>query len=233
MSLFKFKHFNLLQSNQLQKVGTDTMVLGALIKGDSVENILDIGTGTGVLALMMAQEFPTASVTAIDIDKTATDLAEINFENSPFKERLSAVLSDFLIFNSPLKYDLIVSNPPYFNTTMFSKDVQRTRARHEQSMPLEELLFKAADMLTENGSLWLILPQERTASLLANQKSKLCLKERIQIFGKPDKHVRDVLVFGFEIFEKPLISSFTIRDSAGNYSEEYKNLTRDFHYQRL
>lgn len=232
MSTFKFKQFDVLQSDTLQKIGTDAMVLGAITCHDAPKNILDVGTGTGVIALMLAQSFPAAHVLGLDIDERACDLAQANFRNSPFSSRLKTVSTSFLDFESTEKFDLIVSNPPYFNTTMYSDNEQRNLARHEGEMTLVKLLNHAAELLNETGKVWLILPAERTEELLADSTVDLFLSKRIEIYGKPNKHVRDILIYGKEV-GVCVVESLTIREESGIYSEEYKELTAEFHFKRL
>ncbi len=238
MSIFKFKKFNVDQSNAPQKIGTDAMVLGALIKPESigVENpklILDIGTGCGVIALMLAQHYPGAQITGLDIDVQAVLQAKSNFENANFPNHFESLQQNFLEYTPFRKFDLIVSNPPYFNTKMPSSDEQRSLARHENSMSLQDLINHSAELLTENGELWMIVPSERTGVLI-NQDLNLHLKQRIKIFGKPNRHVRDVLVFSKQGNKRiNSIKDLTIRNDDNQYTEEYKILTLDFHYNKL
>ena len=243
MSIFKFKKFIVNQSNSPQKIGTDAMVLGALANPQSIgiENpnvILDVGTGCGVIALMLAQHYPNAKVIGLDIDEQAVLQAKSNFQNSNSKEtgftnEFEAVQRSFLMYFPLDKVDLIVSNPPYFNTKMPSSDQQRSLARHESSMSLYGLISHSAKLLSENGELWMIIPSERTEELSQGQ-NELKLIQRIKIFGKPDRHVRDVLVFSKSKNETTIsLSELTIRDNENQYTKQYKELTIDFHFNTL
>lgn len=233
-SVFKFKNFNVIQTEDLHKVGTDAMILGASIICDCPKAILDVGTGCGVLALMLAQSFPKARLVGVDIDINAVSLADENFKYSHFQNHFTLEMIDFLNYYSSTKFDLIVSNPPYFNSNMPSKILQRNLARHEDSMTVIELINHAEQLLTKNGELWIIIPKERTDGLLQNQERlNLLLTHRISIFGKPNRHVRDILVFSSKNNRKDLPISLIIRDENGEYTKQYKSLTKSYHYREL
>ena len=123
MKTFHFKNFTINQSSKVFRVGTDGVLLGASTTVENAANILEIGTGTGLISLMMAQRNPNATITALDIDEDAVALASVNFRNSPFSSRLNAVLQDFKKHETHEKFDLIVSNPPYFEENPSEKDV--------------------------------------------------------------------------------------------------------------
>lgn len=234
MSLFKFKHFNVNQLHVPQKVGTDAMVLGALVRGNFPNEILDVGTGCGVIALMLAQKFPHGKVTGIDIDKQAVVQAQENFDAANFPNHFDALHKNYLTYRPSVQFDLIVSNPPYFNSKMPSADQQRSLARHEDSMSVQELINHSANLLSQEGELWLIVPAERTESLILNHlQLNLHFTQRIKIFGKPNRHVRDVLTFSKKKIKAMSESTFTIRDEEGKYTEIYKNVTKEFHYNTL
>lgn len=246
MSIFKFKKFDVNQTNAPQKIGTDAMVLGALVKpitdsNDKIEHakrILDVGTGCGVIALMLSQNNPNADITGIDIDEQAVLQAESNFKIATlppfnFENQFESLQHNFLEFSPNYKFDLIVSNPPYFNSKMPSADEQRSLARHENSMSLQGLINHSAKLLTRNGKLWIIVPSERTEELM-EEKLNLDLEKKIRIYGKPGRHVRDVLVFSkHQNRLTGIVTELTIRDAEGEYTEQYKELTIEFHYNKL
>ncbi|HLW30169.1 MAG TPA: methyltransferase [Brumimicrobium sp.] len=235
MSIFKFKQFNIIQTNAPQKVGTDAMVLGALAVYKNPKSILDVGTGSGVIALMLAQKYPDSKVTGLDIDKETIFLAETNFNNAVFPNKFEVFSQNFLTFNPAEKFDLIVTNPPYFNTKMPSVDELRTLARHESSMSLKDLINHSLDLLNDRGELWMIVPTERAEELIQSENElNLGLKHRIPIYGKPNRHVRDVLVFSRYLNDfKDNVSELIIRNEEGGYSDQYKQLTIDYHYNKL
>ena len=228
MSTFKFKYFQVEQVPNVHSVGTDAMILGALINAHDPETILDIGTGTGVLSLMMGQVYPHAKITAIDVNEQAVELANMNFDHSPFSNRLEIKHLDLNSFteNTSSQFDLIISNPPYFENSTPAKGEGRNSARHQSSLSLEDLLKSVAELLSAHGSCWLILPVDQFEKV-QNTEVLYCSK-RIKIFGKPGKHVRDVICLSkneSSYHEEAL----TIRDEHGNYTEAYKSATLEFH----
>jgi tRNA1Val (adenine37-N6)-methyltransferase len=233
MSIFKFKHFEVNQSNSAMKIGTDSMVFGSLIDVEGKSNALDIGTGTGVLSLMTAQRNPSLKITAIEIEADAFDEAKINFDNSSFKPQLTAFHVDFLNFSPDSKFDLIFSNPPYFENASKSSSQQKNLARHDDSLPLNVLFEKVAVQLTENGLFWVILPNLTfdTYSEFAS-KIGLHLFKQIEIFGKENQLVRKIGAFS-KINKSLDHSRLIIRKNDGNYTDEYKELTIDYHFNVL
>ena len=235
MSLFKFKEFDVEQEGCAQKVGTDSMVLGAFVTHDHPEKILDVGTGNGVIALMMAQKFKSSKITGIEIQEACCSVARSNFENSIFKNRLELLNADFNNFNSSEKFDLILSNPPFFENATLSSNNARSISRHQSSLKLFDLVSIAAGNLSENGALWIVVPKENTVELISGaEKSGIKLFRRISVYGKPQLHKRDILAFvktekGQATFE----SIFTIRSNEGLYTDEYKAKTLEFHYPAL
>lgn len=235
MSIFKFKKFDIEQDGCAQKVGTDSMVLGAFVDHIKPKTILDIGTGNGILALMMAQKFENALITAVEIQEECAEVAQSNFRNSRFKNRLDTINADVNDFEASENFDLIVSNPPFFKNATPSSKIERTMARHQSSLNLEQLLRFAINNLSFNGAIWLVLPEERSLEIIDKATgSGLKLSRRIRVFGKPSVHKRDILVFvktGNSI--NPVLETFTIRTSNGAYTDEYKSKTIEFHHSRL
>lgn len=215
------------------KIGTDSMVFGSLIDVEGKSNALDIGTGTGVLSLMTAQRNPSLKITAIEIEADAFDEAKINFDNSSFKPQLTAFHVDFLNFSPDSKFDLIFSNPPYFENASKSSSQQKNLARHDDSLPLNVLFEKVAVQLTENGLFWVILPNLTfdTYSEFAS-KIGLHLFKQIEIFGKENQLVRKIGAFS-KINKSLDHSRLIIRKNDGNYTDEYKELTIDYHFNVL
>lgn len=231
MSVFRFRQFEIRQESSAMKVGTDAMVLGAIVKGSRPQSILDIGTGTGVLALMMAQKFPEARIDAIDIDPSAAAEAQINAENSPWSNRIRVYECDLRSFQSPEKYDLIVSNPPYFTKGLLNPDHSRALARHESALPFQLLFSKVAELLCVEGVFWMIAPATAKDELCAEaERVNVWLNQHIAILGKEGgAPVRNVLSFSLNRSENSEGDTFAIRNEQGNYTDEYKALTMDFH----
>ena len=235
MSVFRFRHFEIRQESSAMKVGTDAMVLGALAEGNDPKSILDIGTGTGVLALMMAQKFPNATLQAIDIDPSAADEARCNAENSPWTDRICVYQSDLRDFQSAEKYALIISNPPYYTNGLPNPDRTRALARHEAALPFDVLFKKVSQLLKEDGVFWMIAPSSEMETLhAAAEQVKLWPTTRIDIFGKEEGPiVRNVFCFAFNRLGNTTHKQLVIRTSNGHYTEEYKALTIAFHGVRV
>jgi tRNA1Val (adenine37-N6)-methyltransferase len=236
---FRFKKFEVRHDRCAMKVGTDAVLLGAYIFPGSYHSILDAGTGTGLLSLMMAQRFPEALITAIEIDEDACRQAEENFSSSPWANRLSLHHVPFQEFSASTreKYDLLISNPPYFegiNTTKGNNTQrpghQRSQARFTGHLGYGELLEGAGIILNEEGDLWLIIP-----FLNFNEFNELAaakgffLNHRLLIRGKEGKDFnRCILCYSLKKKEKSE-AELSIYFAAGNYSDEYRRLTKDFY----
>ena len=206
---FRFKQFTVWHDRCAMKVGTDGVLLGAWAPANSftpnpLTRILDIGTGSGLIALMLAQRFPEASIDAIDIDEAAVEQARENFVVSPWTDRLHAFharLQDWQ--NHPLqitnyKYDLIVSNPPDFQNSLKNPDKGRQTARHTDTLSYAELLRHSARLLTEKGLLALVLPAEVEQEVHGLAAAELLSLTRItRVYSKESKPARRVLL-GFE-----------------------------------
>ncbi len=235
MSIFNFKHFQLHQSNSLLKVGTDAMLLGALVEANSeTKSILDIGTGTGVLALMLAQRFANAKIDAIEIDSKSCLDAKQNFEASIWFNRLNLIQSDVLTYQFNQKYDLIVSNPPYYEQAYFDEQKKEHTAKHsELGLSLIRLFDVVLMNLIDNGVFWVILPSDNFSKWTEYLNLKgLFVNNQINIYGKPQNLKRVVACFS-RINIGLQITNFTIRDENGNYTEAYRNLTIDYHHTKI
>ena len=229
MSVFRFKEFSVIQDRSAMKVGTDAMLLGSFIQPNQKGNCLEIGTGTGVISLMIAQRSSEIKITALDIDFESIEEAIKNFTNSPWKDRIEGVLGDFLDFSTSEKFDLIVSNPPYFENGLLNESKRKASTRHEASLPLIHLFEKSMNLLTEKGVFVLIIPAQSAQKWIDNalKMNLFCFKE-ITIFGKSNLPKRSILFFSKE--NKEIIrEELIIRNSDNTYTEEYKRLTIDFH----
>lgn len=162
---FTFKKFSIRQDKCAMKVGTDGVLLGAWAEGGS--RILDIGTGTGLIALMMAQRFADADVTAIDIEEGAWRQACGNFAASPFAERLHAIHSSLQDFQPDTPFDTIVCNPPFFERAQKAPDAARTIARHNDTLPSRDLFSGARRLLSSNGVMSVIMPTDNLESFIS------------------------------------------------------------------
>lgn len=233
MSSFKFRYFSVQQSNSTLKVGTDAMILGASIDEDSYHNILDIGTGTGILALMAKQKNSLAKVTAIDIDEQSLIDCKENFENSVWINDLNCFHQDILTYFTENTFDCIVCNPPYYENGFLSESVVNNRAKHTTNFSLEMLFLKVKSLLNENGHFWIILPYSSSEKWIKFSSSiGLFTSEKTIIFGKPELPKRTILKIGLK--EVKTITRFLIiRNQDNSYTNEYKELTKEFHDRKL
>ncbi len=222
---FRFRRFEVFHDRCAMKVGTDGVLLGAwagqsLQTSQSLQSsqckdvdalphpvgenstsfddsfpVLDIGTGSGLVALMLAQRFPLAHITALDIEPSAVEQAQYNFANSPWPDRLSAVQSSLQSFQSTAKFRLIVSNPPYFQNSLKNPDKARELARHTDTLSYSDLVTHTARLLAEGGLACYILPAEAEAELLSLLHAHALYPVRIlQVHSKPSKPAKRILL---------------------------------------
>lgn len=227
MKSFKFKQFEIQQSYGVFRVGTDGVLLGALANIDSAENVLEVGTGTGLISLMLAQRNLKANFLGIDINSEAENLTRLNFENSPFNSRLQNILADFKSFETDRTFDVIVSNPPYFEENPSGKDII---ARQTIELNFQQLMSKSSKLLSENGIFSVIIPFEVGEGFVEIAKdNQLHLKRKINIYGIENSKIKR-LVLEFSPIEKDLDESdFVIEKSPRKYSDQYLELTKEFH----
>jgi tRNA1Val (adenine37-N6)-methyltransferase len=229
MSVFHFKHFSVRQTNSAMKVGTDAMLLGSLCQFHQPKQLLDIGTGTGVLSLMIAQRFQPQKITAIEIEPEAASDAAYNFALADFRVTFELIQHDIRTWQTDQLFDGIVSNPPFFEQSSKSTSQQRNLARHTDDLPFDDLMRIGSELLVPDGKLWMIAPTAALPVLeSAGLSDGLFLQQIIHIHGKPETAVRIVLCFG-KTDEALQESTFTIRNSDGSYTNEYIALTKDFH----
>ena len=229
---FRFKQFNIVQDANPQKIGSDSMLLGAWTKGD-YKRILDIGTGTGILALMMAQHHPNATITAIEPQIESFEEAVLNFKSSPFSNRILPIQSKLQQFGSMEKFDLIISNPPYFSNSFLSNDNSRNKARHTVDLSTNELYENASELLSETGYFNVITPFDSEKEHIERAfDNDLFIKKILHTQKVDGTKIRSLISFSFEDVE-PEISSMIVKDSSNNYSDEYIRLTKEFYFKEL
>ncbi|MEE6127310.1 methyltransferase [Chryseobacterium arthrosphaerae] len=227
MKPFIFKQFEIQQSRDVFRVGTDGVLLGALAAVESAFRVLEIGTGTGLISLMLAQRNPQADFLGLDISADAAALTALNFENAPFRERMKNIHQDFKTFETEEKFDLIVSNPPYFEESGSEKD---KIARQTVELNFMQLISKSAQVLSEDGILSVIIPVEAGEVFISIAgENKLFLNRKVNIKGIEGAKVKR-LVLEFSLTEKQLNESeFIIEKSPRIYSDQYLELTKEFH----
>lgn len=229
--MFRFKQFSVSDERSAMKIGTDGVLLGvwADVEGDS--RILDVGTGTGLIALMLAQRNVNAIITGVDISKDAVEEACDNFGASPWAERLEAMECDVRSFVSDEKFDHIVSNPPYFVDSLHSPDAQRTMARHTSSLKFDDLVAAAVRLLRPEGRLSVILPTECAMQFRFAAFGHLWLHRQLDVVTKDGDAPRRTLM-EFCLTDKPLmptVTNLTMRHRDSSYTEEYRKLTKEFY----
>ncbi|WP_316815258.1 tRNA1(Val) (adenine(37)-N6)-methyltransferase [Pedobacter nyackensis] len=163
---FKFKQFEIDQTGCAMRINTDGVLLGAIATKKNASRILDIGTGTGVIALMLAQRFPDALVDAVEIDESAAVAAAKNAENAAFSERLNVIHTAIEDYTSTGLYDLIVSNPPFFVNDLKNPEYRKGVARHTDAVFFEVLLRKVGLLLSREGRFWFVLPVKQAESTI-------------------------------------------------------------------
>lgn len=230
--MFRFKQFNVDQTGCAMKINTDGVLIGALAEADQPKTILDIGTGTGVIALMLAQRFADAKIDAVEIDETASATAGRNFAGSTFADRLNLYADSFeSYFNQhpDRKYELIVSNPPFYINSLESPGARKSLAKHTDQHFFETLIETIAKHLIAVGSCWLILPLD-TAQLVKGISSKhgLAIKKVIDVLSYPGSEPhREILVLTLG-GEQEAGEQFVIYAQPKVYSEQYQNLLTPF-----
>lgn len=231
-SYFKFKQFTINQEISAMKVGTDGVLLGAWADCNRAKTILDIGTGTGLIALMLAQRC-NALINAVEIDANAATEALSNFSNSKWNHRLNIFNDPFQTFalNHTSQYDLIVSNPPYFTQSQKAKNAQRTMARHNDKLSVAELFTGAHKLLSNQGLLCFIIPTDNYEEYISQAlKNNLFCSKKLWIKPTPTIQEKRVLLEFSRIKSECEEQTLVIEQYGRHkYSEEYKHLTKDFY----
>ncbi len=227
MKPFRFQQFDIQQSSYVFRVGTDAVLLGVLSNVHLAKKVLEVGTGTGIISLMLAQRNPEANILAIDINSEAVDVAQNNFSNSPFSARIKSQLQDFKKLETLEKFDFIISNPPYFEINSSDKDIL---ARQRLELDFSDLIEKASQLLSEEGLLSVIIPidceKQFTQICFENQ---LFLRRKVIIKGiKTAEPKRVVLEYAFKP-SATLEENFVIEKAPRVYSDQYLELTKKFH----
>jgi tRNA1Val (adenine37-N6)-methyltransferase len=230
--IFRFKQFSVDQTGCAMKINTDGVLLGAMAAASCPGKILDIGTGTGVIALMLAQRYANAVIDAVEIDESAAKTAVENFSKSPFHSRLTvfpASIDSFFDTHPGARYDLIVSNPPFYINSLESPKANKNLAKHASADFFEVLIHRVTAHLTRHGLCWLVLPLQ-TAALIKDlaDKNGLHLHQTISVhsFEGSEPH-REIVCFGFtnRLAEN---TKFAIYQTINYYTDKYKTLLQPF-----
>ena len=231
--MFKFKQFHVNQNQCAMKIGTDGVLLGAwtpLINNPF--NVLDIGAGTGILSLMLAQRSNAEQIDAIEIDEDAYEQCVENFEASPWGDKLfcfHAGLDEF-VDEPEDEYDLIISNPPFYTDDYKSDNTSRDLARFEDALPFEELIEAAALLLSDNGIFSVIIPNKEEERFVTMCKELDLFPLKItRVKGTPTSEIKRSLLAFCRMEQTPLIDELVIEISRHNYTSEYIELTKNFY----
>jgi tRNA1Val (adenine37-N6)-methyltransferase len=229
---FQFKQFTVYQRRCAMKVGTDGVLLGAWAEAEDAKTILDVGGGTGLISLMLAQR-SNADAIAVDIDSGAAGEAAENFSRSPWKNRLKSENISIQEFakTSALTFDLIVSNPPFFQNSLKTPDDRRNAARHSSELTHRELIFYSEKLLNQNGKICLILPTEAGQKCIEfSEKTGLFCTKKVFVHPAPDKAAKRLLL---EFARRPCnctCQAITIETGTPkHYSEQFISLVKDFY----
>ena len=230
---FQFKEFQVNQDRCAMKIGTDSVLLGAWtsVKQNPFA-ILDIGAGTGVLSLILAQRSQAEVIDAMEIDENAYEQCVDNFENAPWADRLFCYHAALEEFSEEIedKYDLIISNPPFYSEDFKTENVQRDLARFQDAMPFDHLIESVASLLIEDGVFSVVIPFKEEATFIElASKVQLFPNRILHVKGSPTSEIkRSLLEFSFresDIEKEELI----IETTRHQYTEDYINLTKDFY----
>lgn len=233
---FRFKEFTIHQDKTAMKVGTDGVLLGAWCAVDHFPDaILDIGSGTGLIGLMLAQRSDAMTIDAVELEEGAYEQTVSNFELSDWGDRLFCYHSSFQAFAQEMseedeEYDLIVSNPPFYTDAYETESDARNKARFTSSLSFEDLIAGAAKLLSAQGEFAVIVPYKETAAFIAcAERYHLYLSRICHVKGTPTSEIkRSLMAFSFdqkEMSEEALV----IETSRHHYTEDYIALTRDFY----
>ncbi len=233
MKPFQFKQFTIHQDKCAMKVGTDGVLLGAWTPLDHYsKSILDIGAGTGIISLMLAQRSDASSIDALEIDEDAYEQCVDNFENSSWNDRLFCYHASLEEFTEEIEdhYDLIVSNPPFYAADYKSDDVQRDLARFSDALPFDHLLECVSKLLSEDGLFSVIIPfKEQEAFIELAKNFDLFPKSILQVKGTPISEIkRSLIAFSCNTCDVKT-NELIIETSRHQYTKDYINLTKDFY----
>jgi len=229
---FKCKEFSITQENSALKLGTDAFILGAFTSAVSPCNILDIGTGCGILALMLAQKYPTAKIDAIDIDEGAVKDAQENFRTSKWNNNLNALKISIQDYASlcKKKYDIIISNPPFFSDSILSTNESKNNARHTITLNAKELIKNSSSLLNKKGKLAIIIPYSNKDEYIGNAlNNELFLIEELKILPFQTKVANRVILVFSKTSNNIKQQELIIRKDNKEYTSDYIQLTKDFY----
>ena len=229
--MFRFKHFAIEDEHTAMKIGTDGVLLGAWANVDGNSHILDVGTGSGLIAIMAAQRNAQADIVAIDIVEDAAAQARANVERCAWSRRIEVLCGDVNELNVERKFDHIVSNPPFFTETLQSPDEARRTARHATTLTYQDIVAVAERLLILGGKLSVVLPYDAAMAFRGVAFEHLWLRRQMDVVtvegGVPKRTLME-----FQLCDRPLMprcDTLVIQHRDGSYTEQYRTLTQDFY----
>ncbi len=231
---FHFKEFSVKQDKTAMKIGTDAVLLGAWTRLEQpINSILDIGAGTGIIALQMAQLYGAEIIDAIEIEPNAYEQCVDNFENSPWSDRLFCYNASLQEFTKEVeeKYHLIISNPPFYNATFLSDNNKRNQARQTNALSFGILIESVSKLLHKKGYFSVIVPFNSEKQLLdLAEKHSLFPQKICQVKGKTNAKIkRSLLLFSFSKKKNPIMEELILEKERHVFTEDYQNLVEDFY----
>ena len=233
LEAFQFKQFSVAHDRCAMKVGTDAVLLGAWAPvNPTTKSILDIGAGSGILALMLAQRSNANLIDGLEIDVEAYEQCVTNFEESPWADRLFCYHASLKEYTNEMdiKYDFIISNPPFYNETYTTNDKSRNTARFEAAMPFNELLKSVRKLLSKNGKFCVVVPFESEDKLVEiGKENSLFCDKILRVRGKKNSVIkRSLMAFSFE--KNPVkVKEIYLERKRHVYSKDFINLTKEFY----
>ena len=228
---FHFKSFSLHHHRSTMKVGTDAVLLGIWADLNGVKTVLDVGAGCGIISLLLASR-TSLFVDAVELDHESSEEASRNFEDSPYSDRLKIFQSDINDFVPPgnKKYDLIVSNPPFFINDLHSKNPKKRMARHAQKLSYEQLLQDSKKLLNPEGKISVVLPYRESRLFLQMAISEgFFVEKKMLIFPVAGKEPNRINILLSQRSAGELTEKFIIRDEDGNFTRQYVDFVKDYY----
>ena len=231
---FKFKQFTIRQDKCAMKIGTDGVLLGSWATVENTpDSILDIGTGTGVIALQLAQRSDAITIDAIEIDNDAFEQAVENFENSNWADRLFCYHCSLQEFVDEIEdvYDLIIANPPFYTDNFETDNEARNKARFTTSLSFDTLLSSVSKLLSKQGVFSVIIPFKEEADFIALAKKYQLFEQRIcRVQGTSESKIkRSLMEFSFKVPKNNKLESLVIEQQRHQYTKDYQNLVKEFY----
>ncbi len=226
---FHFKKFTIRHDKCAMKVGTDGVLLGAWVAGHTARHVLDVGTGSGVIAVMLAQRFPQIRIMGLELDPSAAAQASENMKGSPWANRLQAKQAHFLKWATETHFDLIVSNPPYFENALKSGVENRDMARHTTDLTVNALLDRSAGLLHKNGRLGMVLPAAYKKQIPHWESKGWYVEKCCEVYPAPGKAAKRILLSLVRYPTRTVPGSLLIEEGPRQYTNAYKKLTGAFY----